>query len=177
MRLRSIVGAALVAGCLIPTSASADVGVESTSRSVAEPGQEITLTLGCGFCFPPCHGAPGDRHPLPCMLDTKKPPPKYFSILLKPAPGAHGLPPSTYLGKATPVSTQRKGQIPRYVLVFDVPSVPAGDYTYAIYCGVCRPGKGGSLITAPKDDAWSLRVKSPPSRGLATIAWLTRWWS
>jgi hypothetical protein len=171
MRLRSIVGAVLVAGCLIPSSASADVGVESASRSVAEPGQEITLTLGCGFCFPPCHGAPGSRHPLPCMLDTKKQPPRYFSILLQPGPEAHGLPASTYLGQATRVATRRKGQVPRYVLKFDVPSVPAGDYTYAIYCVVCRPGKAGSLITAPEADAWKLRVESPPPRGRAAIVW------
>ena len=43
----------------VASPAQADVGVESSSRAAGAPGDPVELTLGCGFCFPPCVGEPG----------------------------------------------------------------------------------------------------------------------
>ena len=78
--------------------AQADVGVMSTSRQAAAPGDTVKVTLGCGFCFPPCEGPKGERHPAgfdhgPCMLGTHgTPPPESFGLSLVPlakAPKPH----------------------------------------------------------------------------------------
>lgn len=74
---------------LVSSKAGAAVGVEHVSRSVAAPGAEVELTLGCGFCFPPCVGPKGNKHPAgsehgACMLDTKANPPTAFAISLVP---------------------------------------------------------------------------------------------
>ncbi len=75
--LVAILAAAAVAALLAfaATPARADVGVERVSTHHAAPGATIDLTLGCGFCFPPCVGPKGERHPKgfdrgPCMLGT-----------------------------------------------------------------------------------------------------------
>jgi hypothetical protein len=170
--------------------AEADVGVERVSRGAGAPGEEIVLTLGCGFCFPPCKGPPGHRTPSPCMLDTKAPPPESFPISLVPIakasqlhrcgpnalcpPRATGPPhhdPFTFLGKATPPAQSSSGNvgaganIPRYRLAFEVPDVPPGLYAYVIYCETCLKGKGGALILYPGGAPWRLRVlPARPSR-------------
>lgn len=128
--------------------ANAAVGVEKVSRLAGAAGDPVDLTLGCGFCFPPCHGAPGHRD-TPCMLGTKAQPPKEFSVSLVPvekAPKLHrcgpnavcppmprGAPrraPYTYLGRATPPaddgSSSRGKDIPRYLLHFEVPDLRPG---------------------------------------------------
>jgi hypothetical protein len=68
--------------------AQADVGFESSSRKAAAPGDRVDLTIGCGFCFPPCVGEPGHRHPPGdptggCM-PRKGRPPASFSVWLTP---------------------------------------------------------------------------------------------
>jgi len=189
MRPRSLLLAiALLAAAAlsVPGSAGAAVGVEKVSRVAGSAGDAITLTLGCGFCFPPCHGAPGHREPLPCMLGTKRQPPTAFPISLVPiekaplphrcgpnavcSPGAAGAPrqaPFTYLGRATPANaegdTQEPGRsnVPRYRLDFTIPDLPPGTYTYVIFCDVCQAGKSGSLIASPNARPWRLRI--PPA--------------
>ncbi len=160
--------------------AGAAVGVEKVSRLAGAPGDPVDLTLACGFCFPPCHGAPGHRN-VPCMLDTKAQPPKEFQISLVPiekAPKVHrcgpnavcppqprGAPrsaPYTYLGRATPPaedgSSAAGDNVPRYLLHFEVPSLRPGVYTYVIFCDVCVRGERGSLIADPRARKWRLRV-------------------
>lgn len=167
--------------------ASAAVGVEKVSRLAGAPGDPVDLTLACGFCFPPCHGAPGHRN-VPCMLGTKAQPPKEFPISLVPiekAPRVHrcgpnavcpplprGAPrraPYTYLGRATPPaddgSSSKEDNVPRYLLGFDIPDLQPGTYTYVIFCDVCMRGKRGSLIANPRDRRWRLRVLSAPRKG------------
>lgn len=69
--------------------AQADVGFESSTRTAGEPGDRVEVTIGCGFCLPPCVGEPGDKHPPgnrrgSCMLDSKKAPPASFQVWVTP---------------------------------------------------------------------------------------------
>lgn len=163
---------------LLAASAEADVGVEKASRKAGEPGDTVTVTLGCGFCYPPCKGPRGERQPTPCMLGTKgRRPPASFGISLVPigkmpapyrcgpkafcAPEASAPPrraPFRYLGQAAALNdiTQETGRVPvpRYVLDFTIPNLRPGTYTYVIYCDVCvnsPKGDRGSLITGGLD--------------------------
>lgn len=166
--------------------AEAAVGVISTSRGAGAAGEEVTVTLGCGFCFPPCKGPEGHRHPAgfqrgPCMLGTHgAEPPASFGISLVPlgraprphrcgreatcAPQAAAPPrraPYRYLGEAIPPpqgNNPEHGDVPRYRLTFTIPDLPAGPYAYVIYCGACLRGSGGSLIAVPAAPLWRLRV-------------------
>lgn len=165
-----------------PASAEAAVGVERVSRHAGMPGEEVELTLGCGFCFPPCKGEPGHRNG-PCMLGTKgAQPPASFPISLVPieeapkphrcgpralcSPHALGPPsraPYTFLGEATPPAegTEQPGarQVPRYTLDFEIPDLRPGVYAFVIFCDVCMEGKAGSLIASPGTRNWRLRVR------------------
>lgn len=72
--------AAAILSLALAASAGGAVGVEKISHRGGPPGRSVTLTIGCGFCFPPCVGPKGERHPKgfdhgPCMLGTKKDPP------------------------------------------------------------------------------------------------------
>ena len=179
MRSRAIFSSALATAALalvLATSTQGAVGVEKVSRHGGEPGASVTVTLGCGFCFPPCEGKPGHRN-TPCMLGTKRDPPASFPISLVPigkAPEPHPCGPNalcspetkapparapySYLGEA--VARERTGnEIPRYDLDFEVPDLPPGVYTYIVYCDVCNRGKGGSLIANPRSHLWRLRVR------------------
>lgn len=165
----------LVLAIVIPTARGA-VGVESVSRRGGPAGAEVRVTLGCGFCFPPCKGKPGHRNG-PCMLGTKAQPPRAFPLSLVPvgrapephpcgprsvcspeaaAPPARG--PYRYLGEA--VAEPRQGsEPPRYSLEFQIPDLPPGRYAYVIFCGVCNRGSGGSLIAVPRSPLWTLRIR------------------
>lgn len=176
----------LFAALLATAPAQADVGVEKVSRTAGLPGDEVDLTLACGFCFPPCEGAPGHRNG-PCMLGTKGPPPASFPVSLVPvekAPKLHrcgpnalcppqpsrapSRPPYTFLGEATPPTEDDGSNIPRYVLHLGIPALRPGVYTYVIFCDVCARGKAGSLIADPAARQWRLRVRrSGPLAGFA----------
>ena len=181
--------AALLVSAAVLTAepARAAVGVEKTSRLAGVPGDPVHLTLACGFCFPPCHGAPGHRN-VPCMLDTKAQPPKEFPVSLVPiekAPKPHrcgpnalcspqprGAPrraPFTYLGRATPPpddDPSERHYLPRYLLDFEIPKLRPGVYTFAIFCDVCARGKRGSLIANPRARPWRLRILAPPAASM-----------
>lgn len=193
---RSLVPVLLIAvGLLAPASAESDVGVERVSRFAGTPGDAVELTVGCGFCYPPCEGPEGDRSGV-CMPGAETPPPS-FPISLVPiekvprlhrcgpkkicTPQASGPPrraPFTLLGWAKPVQAQASGwwhlsgvvhdtvELPRYVLDFHIPDLRAGVYSYVIYCAACLRGEGGSLIAFP-ERRWRLRVH--PSGPKATV--------
>ncbi len=187
---RSLIVAALAGALLALTAASAHaaVGVEKVSRRGGEPGKPVTLTLGCGFCFPPCVGPRGERRPKgfehgPCMLGTKQDPPASFGISIVPrsrAPqlyqcGANALcspstvapprrAPFTFLGHAVPPAAgnnPESGDPPRYLLDFAIPDLRPGAYAYEIWCDVCAEGKRGALISAPESRLWRLTVRPP----------------
>jgi hypothetical protein len=184
----ALVAAGLLASVAVLAAqpARAAVGVEKVSRTAGVPGDAVDLTLGCGFCFPPCEGAPGHRN-VPCMLGTKAQPPESFPISLVPveeAPEPHrcgpnalcsptprGAPrqsPFAYLGQATGPSDESHSAgryVPRYRLHFEIPKLRAGVYTFVIFCDVCAGGKRGSLIANPAARPWRLRVLSPEPRG------------
>ena len=88
--LAAVVTAALALLLLDHASpARADVGFERVSRHTGSPGDRIDLTIGCGFCFPPCVGKPGRRHPPgerngTCMLGSRRGPPASFPVWLTP---------------------------------------------------------------------------------------------
>jgi hypothetical protein len=180
--------AAAALWALAASSASAAVGVEKVSRRGGEPGTEVTLTLGCGFCFPPCVGPKGHRHPEgfdhgPCMLDTKAEPPASFGVSLVPrskapeprrcgrravcSPGTLAPPrraPYALLGSAVPPpggNNPEHGDVPRYLLHFTIPSLRPGAYAYVVWCDACLKGKGGSLISSPASRLWRLAVRQP----------------
>lgn len=187
-----LLGAVSVALLLGAPPARADVGVERVSRGAASAGEEVTVTLGCGFCFPPCVGSAGHRHPAgypqgTCMLDTKADPPKAFPLSLVPlarapkpyrcgpnalcAPEALRPPrqaPFTALGSAVPPpkgNDPESGRIPRYLLRFEAPDVQPGTYSFVIYCETCRKGKGGSLIPSGQ-----LRIRpQSPARSSSSV--------
>jgi hypothetical protein len=182
---------AALAGALLAlaaASAQAAVGVEKVSRRGGEPGTQVTLTLGCGFCFPPCVGPKGERRPKgfdhgPCMLGTKQDPPASFGISLVPRSRAPQLfecgpnalcSPSTlapprrapfrFLGDAVPPpggNNPESGEPPRYLLDFTIPGLRPGAYAYEIWCDVCAEGKRGSLISVPGSRLWRLAVRPP----------------
>jgi hypothetical protein len=184
----SIVLALLVLVLTAAPHAQADVGVESSSRGAGAPGDPVELTLGCGFCFPPCVGEPGHRHPSgdlhgTCMLGTHgRRPPASFQIWLTPLrhslkpyvcgrgegcePGSSRpphLPSFIYLGRAAPIAPAGDDghQIPRYRLAFGVPDARPGLYKYVIFCDACIDGPRGSLIDSHTIAAGRLRVLTP----------------
>lgn len=185
---------ALTAGLLTHTAtARAAVGIEKASTHHGPPGATVNLTIGCGFCFPPCVGPKGERHPKgfdhgPCMLGTHgKEPPSAFGVSLvraKEAPqrrtcgeapscmpipvGPPHKPPFTFLGLAVPPpggNNPEGGDPPRYLLTFTVPHLTPGTYTYEIWCGVCVDGRRGALIGAPSSALWQLVVRPPAAHG------------
>lgn len=174
--LIALAAAVCALAVLLVASAQGDVGVEKVSRQAAKPGARVTVTLGCGFCFPPCKGAPGHRNG-PCMLGTKEDPPGAFPISLVPleqvpgprscgpnalcAPEAKAPParaPYALLGEAL-AEGRVGGGAPKYGLEFEVPDLRPGLYTYVIFCEVCNRGEGGSLIADPLARPWRLRIR------------------
>jgi hypothetical protein len=191
-RLRCcLVAAALLVGALVvsPQRARADVGIVNVSPRAAAAGDSVQVTVGCGYCFPPCPASPT------CMPSRRARPPEQYSfpILLVPsrvslaphkcAPINHrtkqrveglcppisvGLPrrrPFIYLGRALPVSSrddlQRHGGFPRYRLRFRIPAVKPDLYRLVI-CSGCARGRRGSLITADRPGQL-LRVRPDPA--------------
>src|ERR1044072_1789903 len=180
--------ALLAIALLAPASAPADVGVEKIIRGGGAPGEEVPLTMGCGFCYPSCDGVLGDRSGV-CMPGSEAPPAS-FPVSLVPiekapkpyrcGPNAYcaprtmappGRPPFTLLGRATPPGDgdgarqfggvwHQVRHVPRYLLDFEIPDLRPGIYTYVIYCETCSQGKGGSLIAYPRDRQWRLSVRS-----------------
>lgn len=185
-RMALLAAASLGAAALLAAAASASVGVVSVSRGGGAPGDEIAIRLDCGFCYPPCEGPKGERHPAgfehgPCMLGTDgAAPPRSFGISLVPldqvprphrcganalcTPQASAPPrraPFRYLGLAVPPpqgNSPESGLPPRYLLEFEIPDVAPGLYTYVIYSDAARKGAGGSLIANPGAQLWRLRV-------------------
>lgn len=169
--------------------ALADVGVTHVSRSTASAGDRISITLECGFCYPPCVGRFGHRHPAgyprgTCMLDSGRQPPRGFPISLLPAARTparradeppHG-PPYLPLGAATPPpggNDPASGDLPRYTLRFRLPAAHPARYAFVIYCAACRRGAGGSLIPS---GALLVRAggESPTARARALLS--EGWW-
>ena len=168
-------------------SASADVGIVSASPRGGAPGGRVELTLGCGFCFPPCVGEPGHRHPPgdlhgTCMLGTHGGPPAAFAIWLTPIghslapfkcrPGqaceaGSSRPPHVpsfiFLGRAVPMrESDEPHSYPRYRLIFGVPEARPGLYKYVIFCDSCFAGPRGSLISFPGDPRLRVRPSDAP---------------
>lgn len=166
-------------------AARADVGVERITRSAGAPGDRVALTLGCGFCFPPCEGPKGDRRPAgfergPCMR-FKGAPPESFGVSLVPvakvpgpircksggpcsSPRAQAPPrraPFAFLGLATPPpggNNPEDGDVPRYLLSFEVPDLRPGTYAFVLYCDACLDGPGGTLIPLTPDPRFRVRA-------------------
>ncbi|MBS1877909.1 MAG: hypothetical protein JST31_00195 [Actinobacteria bacterium] len=179
--------AALLVSAALAAGAHAAVGVESVSRHGGAPGTPVSLTLACGFCFPPCEGPRGERHPKgfehgPCMLGTREDPPSWFGISILPraralelgdCPGRTVCPPRTtfapphrapyaFLGRAVPPpggNDPESGKPPRYLLHFEVPELRPGAYAFVIWCDVCAAGRKGALISAPASPRWRLTIR------------------
>jgi hypothetical protein len=189
MKVGTGLAALLLSALALGGVARADVGVMSTSRAAGAPGDQARVTLGCGFCFPPCKGPKGEKHPAgfdhgPCMIGTHgAPPPDSFGISLVPlasapkprpcgpdalcspqAPSPPSNAPYSYLGRATPPprgNNPEHGAVPRYSLTFRIPRLAPGTYAYVIWCDACVKGSGGSLVADPGGRRWRLHVRSP----------------
>lgn len=169
----ALLAAALLAAAAMAGPARADVGVESVSRSAGAPGEQITLMIGCGACYPPCPRdprrlsgvcAPGPGVPpaaFPVSLVPVEQAPRPYrcgpNVLCTPrAPAPPRRTPFAFLGKATPLADD--GGLPSYRLRFDVPDLRPGAYAFVIFCDACVRGEAGSLIAQPRDRLWRLRV-------------------
>ena len=169
MALPLATAALCVVAVLGAPRAEADIGIEKVSRPAGAPGETVTMTLGCGACYPPCKGAEGHRHRQgfdhgPCMLGTGgKRPPASFGVSLVPVAKAPG-PPFAFLGSATPPpgGNDPANGIPRYALGFEVPELRPGLYMFVVHCDFCLDGPGGRLIAAPSSPAWRFRVRAEP---------------
>jgi len=157
------VGLIVALALLTAPAAMADLGVERVSRTGGKPGESVKLTLGCGACAAasgqdaasfPVSLAPAGKVPVPhrCWPNALCPP--RVRAVPKQAP-------FTYLGEALPTRGGGDAQspYPLYVLEFAIPRLPAGTYTYVIYCDLCLDGAGGALIADPTvGPRWRLRV-------------------
>lgn len=188
MKMLAAAAGIVICLLLIADAARADVGLERADRHAGRPGAEVRLTVACGFCYPPCRGPKGERHPEGfergiCMLGTKRRPPASFGISLLPRERAERLlacaiaggdcptptrPPRRggyrYLGEAEPPpggNNPESGDLPRYLLSFRIPPLPPGDYSYVIWCGACIDGPAGSLVVNPMAPLWRLAVRPP----------------
>ena len=73
----------------VASPVQADVGFESSTIRAGEPGDRVEVTIACGFCFPPCVGEPGRKHPPgnptgTCMLGDEGGPPAFFQVWVTP---------------------------------------------------------------------------------------------
>ncbi|HEX7280323.1 MAG TPA: hypothetical protein VF255_11970 [Solirubrobacterales bacterium] len=144
--------------------AMADLGVERVSRATGKPGESVKLTLGCGACSAASAQAPAP-FPVSLVAASEVPVPHRCGPNALCPPRVRAVPrrvPFTYLGEAR----LRRGDgdadkpYPLYVLDFAIPTLPAGTYTYVIYCDLCLDGKGGSLIADPTvSPPWRLRIR------------------
>jgi hypothetical protein len=195
---RLVSAIALLAALALPPAAQADIGFTEASRTEAAPGEQVRVTVECGFCYPTCVGRPGDRHPPGdpagvCMLRGRgERPPGGFPIwltagdrflgpyrcgpeMLCPAESARPprLPEFTYLGRAELRSAASPNVLSRYVLRFRVPDVRPGPYNYVLFCESCVEGPRGSLIDNGTAAVGRLRVVPPrPGGGGAAGPWI-----
>jgi hypothetical protein len=182
--------AALLALLGVPASASADEGITAVSRRVAAPGEEVTVTIGCG-CLPPCKGRSGHRHPEgfkrgPCTLGSRAKPPLSFGVSLLPVgklaammrrcarrscpspiealPSDPYRAPYAFLGSARPPAggnSPESGEPPRYLLTFTIPVPRPGGYSYVIWSRGSENGHRGRLNVNPGAADWRLSVRGP----------------
>jgi hypothetical protein len=142
----------------------ADLGVEKVNRTSGKPGESVELTLGCGACFAARGQAPAS-FPISLVPAGRVPVPYRCGPRMLCPPRVRAVPrqaPFTYLGKALP--TGRDGNpdkpYPLYALDFTIPDLPAGLYTYVIYCDLCLDGKDAALIADPTvSPPWRLRIR------------------
>ena len=143
--------------------AMADLGVEKVSRSGGEPGAKVTLSVGCGACSAIGVEVPPSSFPISLVPADEVPRPHRCGPNALCPPRVRAVPrrpPFTYLGEARLRRGKRDRAILRYVLDFTIPKLPAGVYTYVIYCDSCLDGKAAALITEPNANAaWRLRIR------------------
>lgn len=165
-----LAGLVLVAGALVGARpASADIGIESVTRTSGVPGDRVDLLIGCGGCGPRTHlpisllpagDSPG-RHPCrgtSCATRAPAPPASAPYVPLGTAvPLGGGLRLARRLGLEIPAPVRRRGPgaIREYVasgnrLRFRIPDADPGLYTYVIFCCGLSPPGGGSLIGHPQ---------------------------
>jgi hypothetical protein len=159
----------LVAAVLVGVQpASADIGIESVSRSSGIPGEQVDLLIYCGGCLPravrlpvsllPAGDSPG-RHPCratSCARTAPAPPASAPYVPLGiaiPLHGGAGI--ASRLGLEIPdaVELRGAGAVRQWVasinrLRFQIPDAEPGLYTYVVYC--CGRAPGGDLIGHPE---------------------------
>lgn len=128
------------------------------SPSAGVAGDEVQVTVGCGFCFPPCSESPRAANATCMPARRAVRPEKYsFPILLSPLKDRR---PLIKLGRAMPAfgrgDIERTGALPRYRLRFAIPAVKPGQYQLEIRSGAW--GRGILVTDAPR---WRLRVREP----------------
>jgi hypothetical protein len=149
---------------LTAPAAMADLGVEKVTRTSGRPGESVKLTVGCGACAAagaedvasfPISLVPADEVPRPHRCGPNALCPPRVRAVPRRAP-------FTYLGESLLLRGDENVDkpYPLYVLDFAIPQLPAGTYTYVIYCDACVDGRGAALITEPNaTPRWRLRVR------------------
>ncbi|HST68124.1 MAG TPA: hypothetical protein VLI94_00525 [Solirubrobacterales bacterium] len=159
-----LVGLVATFALLAAPAAIADLGVERVDRTSGKPGESVKLTLGCGACAA-AGGQEPSSFPVSLVPAAKVPVPYRCGPNALCLPRVRAVPkqaPFTYLGEALPPGGDGDAEkpYPLYVLDFAIPRLPAGTYTYVIYCDLCLKGKWASLITNPTvNRPWRLRVR------------------
>lgn len=147
---------------LVAAPAEADLGVERVSSRGGEPGKKVRLTLGCGACSA-AKGKPPASFPVSLVPVDEVPRPRRCGPNALCPPRVRAVPrraPFAYLGEARIREGSVDGPILRYALDFTIPKLPAGTYTYVVYCDLCLDGGAAGLITEPNANGpWRLRIR------------------
>jgi hypothetical protein len=159
-----LVGLSVALLHLTAPAAIADLGVERVNRAGGRPGESVKLTVGCGACAAASGKTPAS-FPISLVPAGKVPKPHRCGPNALCPPRVRAVPqqaPFTYLGEALLLRGDENVDkpYPLYVLDFTIPELPAGAYTYVIYCDSCIDGRAAALITAPNANApWRLRIR------------------
>lgn len=140
MKLTIAVGLIAVLGPCA-AAAGADIVVLGERHVVGAPGEQVSVSIGCGGC-----PAAGDELPVvlvPAPSGSREHPCRGTSCAATSF-GPPTAPPYLPLGVATP---GLRPDVSR--LSYLVPNAAPGLYKYVIYCGGCWPGRRGSLVGHP----------------------------
>ncbi len=166
---------AVLISLLGPATARADIVVIGERHAVGAPGEQVSVSIGCGGC--PAAGLELPVALVPAPSGSREHPCRGTSCA-NTSLGPPAVPPYLPLGVATP--SLRPG-VSR--LSYLVPNAAPGLYKYVIYCAPCWPGRLGSLVghpsahvpMAPEDDLYAgnyLRIRALPRSILDRLAGL-----
>jgi hypothetical protein len=146
MDLAGALGAVLTVLLIAAPTASADTGVVGVSPKAARPGEQVTLTVGCGGC------AADARFPVSLVPVANAPRPHSCHGNAVCIPSAGHPPkndPFVFLGSTSGGTAFLPGADPpglKADLRFTVPAAQPGRYAFVLFAALRGGPKGGYLI-------------------------------